>query len=127
MYSLSNIITNLTSPQDKSSWEILVRAADIRRFQPILDKQEQQPNDGVVPLVYYHTSCRNTFTLKKTLDDIQHKNGANLNDSLGGNVQPWGNSTPSTSQVYEKVCIFCQKAQKYVKGNQRDTMLRITC
>lgn len=63
--------------------------------------------------VSHHTACPNTFTLKKTVENILAKCG----DATSGcpeQQHSMRNSIPSTSRVYDPVCMLWQKC-KYVK------------
>ncbi len=85
--------TDLTSPRDEHSWKTLLRAAEIQDFVPITN----YANDESVPRVYYHTACRNTFTLKKTLDNILAK-GGDATSGCAEQRQSMRNPIPSTSR-----------------------------
>jgi len=54
---------NLTRPRDIASWNTLLAAANIKQFKPLLDIAATTC-DGNVPELYYHSQCRNLFTLK---------------------------------------------------------------
>jgi hypothetical protein len=92
-----------------------LRAAEIRAFTPITKFAE---HDGV-PHLYYHNTCRNTFGNKKELDKIIAKS-ADESSKTSSSMQRSSrrDPIPSTSRVYEAVCIFCQKDSKYLKGSR---------
>jgi hypothetical protein len=55
--------------------------------------------------------------MKKSLDSILAK-GVKIESA---SVNPRGSSSrdaPGTSRVYVKVCIFCEKSSKYLKGTK---------
>ena len=62
----------LTKLQSHDSWKVLLKAAQIRKHQPILDMVENLSEDEV-PNILYHRRCRSIFTLKSTLDQIQEQ------------------------------------------------------
>lgn len=102
---------------DNNSWKTLYEAAKIRHFKPILLLCED--NSDVFPgvSVLYHRSCRSDFTHKKSLEKFKHdvETFDNMSDS-----EPRRSSRDipscSTTRLYEKNCIFCQKVSKYIKG-----------
>ena len=115
-------ITELTSPRDENSWKTLLRAAEIQEFSPITDFSQHE--EGTVPPIYYHRSCRCTFTHKKTLASSQTKD-KNLSSEGSSHMKRKSvrNSAASTSRVYEEVCFFCHRSSKYIKStNCRDTL-----
>ena len=62
----------LTKLQSHDSWKVLLKAAQIRKYQPILELVENLSEDEV-PNILYHRRCRSIFTLKSTLDQIQEQ------------------------------------------------------
>ena len=77
-----------------------------------------------IPEVYYHRKCRSIFTMKKDLDRIhttektESRKDTESADGGEGERRVSIRGTPSTSRVYEKVCIFCEKKDKYKKGSR---------
>lgn len=55
--------TDLVSPKDEESWKTMLRAAEIRKHQEILEISKSL-SEGEVPLIYYHRKCRSYFTMK---------------------------------------------------------------
>ena len=113
----------LVNPRDQSSWVTLLRAAEIHDFQPIL---QLSAADEKIPDIFYHRECRSTFTHKKTLISLQGKNANTYQDSLY--ERQWASQrqpTSSSSRVYEKVCIFCEKSNKYIKkSHSREPLIQ---
>ena len=118
---ISDVCTKLTKPRDFESWTSLLNAAKIHNVEDIVKYEDVTE----VPEIYYHTDCRRTFTHKKILQRIQEKTE---NPSI---------STPehlktdrlkrqgqhSTTRVYDKVCIFCDKVSKYKRrSNSRESL-----
>ena len=109
---------NLTQPRDLESWRTLYDAADIQQLDAILSHDKNVlPND-----VWYHLECRKKFSHKKTLGQIL-KSRSNKEDTCEDQPAPLSEkqsrekTSSSSSRVYERVCIFCNKA-KYVKGTR---------
>ncbi|KAK9539538.1 hypothetical protein VZT92_004638 [Zoarces viviparus] len=107
-------------PQNIDSWKTLLRAAEIRKHAPILNMAKDLP-EGEIPPVQYHRKCRSIFTMKKLLDSIivrEDPRGKTAKDTPRRSSR----EAPSTSKVYDEQCIFCEKASKYLRGqNTRDT------
>ena len=112
----------LVCPNSVESWKTLRRAAEIRRHEEILAIAVNSPDE--IPEVYYHRKCRSIFTMKKDLDRIhaneKTESRKDTESAEGGEGERRASirSTPSTSRVYEKVCIFCEKKDKYKKGSR---------
>lgn len=104
----------LVSPQDLDSWNTLRRAAEIRQHAPVLEVAKGL-EEGEIPRIHYHRKCRSLFTMKKLLDSILAK-GVKIESSSIGPRRKSSRDTPSTTRVYAKVCIFCEKSSKYLKG-----------
>ena len=101
----------LVCPNSVESWKTLRRAAEIRRHEEILAIADNSPDE--IPEVCYHRKCRSIFTMKKDLDRI-HANEKTESRKDTESVEGASiRGTPSTSRVYEKVCIFCDKKDKY--------------
>lgn len=115
----------LISPQTIESWKTLLRAAQIRHHDPVLDVAKDTP-EGEVPVIHYHRKCRIIFTMKKTLDAILAKEQATTSgsSSASGDINPprQCRTTAGTSRTYSAQCIFCQ-TDKYVKGQKTREVL----
>ena len=62
----TDIEVKLTKLNSLPSWETLVNAARIRKFEPTLKiLEEVKPN--ILPDIWYHRKCRSIFTMKKDL------------------------------------------------------------
>ena len=113
---------NLVSPQNLDSWKSLLRAAEIRQHEPILELARDLP-EGEIPPVQYHRKCRSIFTMKKLLDSITKR--ADSAEPSDDRSRRSSRDAPSTSRVFEKQCIFCEKASKYLKGqNTREPLIQ---
>lgn len=111
--------TKLVSPKDSDSWKSLLRAAEIRDHAPILEIARDLP-DGVVPAVTYHRQCRSIFTMKKALDAIiANKEPKEQSTSERKSTR----EAPSQSRLYEAKCIFCDKPNKYLRGQKTRELL----
>ncbi|KAG0727937.1 hypothetical protein GWK47_033565 [Chionoecetes opilio] len=114
---------NLISPQSVDSWKTLLRAAQIRRHEPILELAEDTP-EGEIPALNYHRKCRSIFTMKKALDGILAQKEKTTNGCPeDSNPARAGRAIPSTSRTYEAECIFCQKTNKYAKRQKTREVL----
>ena len=67
--------SKLVSPKYFESWITLLRAAEIRNYDPILGMSKGLP-EGEIPAVRYHRKCRSIFTMK--LHHCQGRQGRNL-------------------------------------------------
>jgi len=109
------------NPRDQSSWVTLPRAAEIHDFQPILQLSAADEN---MPDIFHHRECRSAFAHKKTLISLQGKNVNTAQNTLY--EKQWASQrqpTSSSSRVYEKICIFCEKEQQI---HQKITLQRTT-
>lgn len=114
--------STLVSPQDLDSWKTLLRAAEIRQHAPLLDIAKDL-EEGQMPQVHYHRKCRSIFTMKKSLDSILSKGTKTAQAETGPRRS--SRDAPSTSRVYDKICIFCNKSSKYLKGeNTREPIIQ---
>ena len=119
----------LVCPDSVESWKTLRWAAEIRRREEILGIAVNSPDE--LPEVYYHRKCRSILTMKNDLDRI-HTNettegGKDTESAEDGEGKRRASirGTPSTSRVYEKVCIFCEKKDKYKKGSRtRESLMQ---
>ncbi|KAG0720428.1 hypothetical protein GWK47_048533 [Chionoecetes opilio] len=114
---------NLISPQSVDSRKTLLRAAQIRRHEPILELAEDTP-EGEIPALNYHRKCRSIFTMKKALDGILAQKEKTTNGCPeDNNPARASHAIPSTSRTYEAECIFCQKTNKYAKRQKTQEVL----
>ena len=105
-------ITDLTKPKDFNSWQTLLSAGNIHKFEAII----QYAAAETVPDIFYHNECRKSFTLKKTLNAILAKDAdLSLADKeVRRSERKSGIDTKS--RVYALKCIFCQRKDKYIRG-----------
>ena len=108
--------SDLVNPKDEESWKTLLRAAQIRNHQEIVQLSKSL-RDGEVSLIYYHLKCRSIFTMKNVLDKLsqQSSNSQTHQEQVARRVSIRGSSNISTT--YERICIFCEKP-KYFKGTR---------
>ncbi|KAG0716309.1 hypothetical protein GWK47_009996 [Chionoecetes opilio] len=104
----------LVSPQDLDSWNTLLRAAEIRQHDPVLEAAKGL-EEGGIPHIHYHRKCRSLFTMKKSLDSILAK-GVKIESASVDPRRRASRDAPSTSRIYAKVCLFCEKSSKYMKA-----------
>jgi hypothetical protein len=108
-------VNELVQLRDTTAWNTLCDAAKIRQFEPILKVAESEPNS--IPTIFYHSYCRSNFTHKRSLSKLKEAAGdsvtteANLRHSER-------KKTNDSSRVYDKICIFCEKKTKYLKGSR---------
>ena len=112
----------LTKPQDEQSWVTLQQAAKRRQFEPILNFVHDKPTG--IPDVYYHTKCRNEFIHKKSLERLS-KEQTCVNVAVTSKRRLSSRDVSATSsRVYDKMCVFCERQTKYVKGTRtRETLI----
>lgn len=94
-------------------WVTLLKAAELHDFQTILQLSAAEEN---IPDIFYHRECRSAFTCEKTLIRSQCKSANTAQDSC--HEKQWASKrqpTSISSQVYEKICIFCEQSNKYIK------------
>ena len=112
----------LVNPRDRSSWATLLRNVEIHDFQPNLQLSAAEEN---IPGIFYR-ECRSVFTHKKTLICFQGKTVNTEQDSR--HEKQWvsqGQPTSSSSGVYEKICIFCEKSNKNIKrSHSREPLIQ---
>ena len=69
-----------------------------------------------MPDIFYHNECRQSFTLKKTLNTILAKDAdLSLADKEVRRSER-KNGIDTKSRVYALKCIFCQRKDKYIRG-----------
>ena len=118
----SNDDSELVSLQSLESWNTLYRAAQIRQHLPLLEIAKCLGEGEIPEGLRYHRRCRCIFTMKKQLDSIlRNAVKATSSDDVSAesnNSRKSHRETPSTSRVYDRICIFCKKSSKYVKGQR---------
>ena len=107
--------SNLVSPRDLDSWSPLPRAARLRQHTPLLDIAAAL-SEGEVPIVFYHRKCRQIFTMKRDIEELECKSDSTT-------LQPKRHSATGkalSSRILDKSYIFCppEKLTKYVKGTR---------
>ena len=107
--------SNLVSPRDLDSWNTLLRAARLRQHTSLLDLAATL-SEGEVPIVFYHRKCRQIFTMKRDLEELEYESDSAI-------LQPKRQSARGkalSSRILDKSCIFCppDKSTKYVKGTR---------
>jgi len=104
-------------------WVTLLKAAEIHDFQTILQLSAAEKN---IPDMFYHRECQSAFISKKTLIRSQCKSANTTQDSR--HEKQWASKTQppsSISQVYEKICIFCEHSNKYIKrSHSREQLIQ---
>ncbi len=115
----------LVSLQSVDSWRTLLRAAQICNHAPVIELAKDIP-EGQIPEIYYHRKCRSIFTMKKDLDGILAKEKKTVSSCAEQTKSERAvRQAPSTSRTYDTVWIFCQKTNKYIKGqNTRDVLVQ---
>ena len=76
------ISDNLVSLHLVGSWKVLLKATTIRQREAVLKVASSLP-EGAIPNIKYHWKCRNIFTMKKLLSDINEREKINLSGNLG--------------------------------------------
>ena len=104
---------HLVELKDQASWETLLNAAKIRKFEPLteLDKNLGQSD---IPAIKYHRECRPLFTLKRDLQKLNSENDKTLLPTSLNMRSSNRNSSSSQCRECEKLpfsCIFCQKTK----------------
>ena len=85
--------------------------------------------EGEIPEhVMYHRKCRSVFTMKRDLEKIKQ-----LTEDDDDLQEPekkrhaTNRQQPSSSRIYEKICIFCEKKSKYIKSSRnREHLIQCT-
>lgn len=106
---------HMVSPQNLESWKTLLKAAEIREHGPVLELAKDLP-DGEIPAIQYHRMCRSIFTMKRLLKECIAKKAACVEPTEQGSRSSRDAPSSSTSRVFDKRCIFCEKSSKYLKG-----------
>ena len=122
MIYCSNDDGALVSPNSVESWRTLRRAAELRHYEDILGIRVNSPDE--IPEVYFHRECRSIFTMKRDLEKIisdekkESKRDAEMTADGDSQRRASMRGQPSTSRVFEKLCMFCEKRDKYKKGSK---------
>lgn len=108
----------LTALHDIRSWESLLKAAEIKQYETVLDLAEKW-KDGEIPGICYHRKCRSIFTMKKDLDRIFKAKGTTGNPEFSMSQERRSSrGPPAKGTTYDRICIFCNREGKYGKGKQ---------
>lgn len=110
----STPVENLTHPKTLESWKVLLNAAQIRNFQPILQIGAEGQD---IPKIKYESKCRNEFTHKKSLEKLKPPEDASGRTECVYRRSSLRQPDVTASTVFPKVCIFCE-SNKYVKGSR---------
>ena len=102
---------HLVELKDQASWETLLNAAKIRKFEPLieLDKNLGQSD---IPAINFHRKCRSLFTLKRDLQKLNSEHDKTLLPTSSNIRSSDRNSSSSQRRECEKLpfsCIFCKK------------------
>lgn len=109
----------LASLQDTDSRKTLLRAAQIQNHAPILEMANVIP-EGQIPPIYNHRKCHSIFTMKQLLNGILEKDKQSSSSSAEDKIpMRTAGCVSGTSRTYDRECIFCQKIDKYVKGQNK--------
>jgi len=104
----------IIAPQNNESWKTLVKAAVIRKHQPLIAIAETT-NEDEIPDIVYHRKCRGIFTMKKLLERHSSPQLTDLTGTTDTTRRSSIPQSPSTSITYEHVCIYCEKKSKFNK------------
>ena len=108
----------LNSPRDRASWDRLLKAAEIREHTGIFIKSATARDDEI-PQALYHRKRRNQLVKKRDLHAIKKVASAEKPQRKELN---WRKSsadlTSSSSHVYDPVCIFCLKSNRYLTNSK---------
>ena len=81
-------------------------------------------NEDEIPQIQYHQKCRSIFTMKKTLAKLQASKDSNVGIiDCEDATNRLNRQVPSKCRTNAPVCIFCQKENKYRKGQRTDSLL----
>jgi hypothetical protein len=110
----------LSSPQDEQSWVVLQAAARVRQFEPILNLKHDSTG---IPTLHYHRQCRAEFTHNKSLASLSKQETSTAEDNTPKPRESSRQVRTTHTRVYDKICIFCQKTTKYMRGsNSREPL-----
>lgn len=115
--------TELATLQGLESWKTLLRAAEIRQHTTLLEIARGL-GESEVPQIQYHRKCRSIFTMKKLLETITHRGiqnqGADVKAKDTG-TRKSSRDAPSTSRVYERLCIYVSSVTAQANTCQEHT------
>ena len=94
----------LVTLSNTEAWNTLLNAVQIRQHSKILNLVGSEQENGY-PVVKYHKSCREMFTLKRNLDKRRSFR------------EKGGSSSKVDKVILPAKCIFCRK-EKYVKNSR---------
>ena len=108
----------------EESWKTLLRAAEIRNHQEILELSKSL-SEGEVPFIHYHRKCRSIFTMKKLLDKLsqQSSNSQTQQEKVARRVSIQGSYIRAHLYFLWKAKIF----QGYKESWAFSTMPRYAC
>ena len=100
-----DIDSKLVSPTNFESWVMLLRAAEVRSYDPILDINKGLTK-GEIPDVQYHRKCCSIFTMKKLSTPLLSRTSTKkvYNTLL--------ESHPDTHPAHQGYMRMCSKYQK---------------
>ena len=115
--------SDLVNPKDEESWKTLLRAAQIRNHQEIVQLSKSL-RDGEVSLIYYHRKCRSIFAMKNVLHKLSQpsSNSQTHQEQVGRRVSIRGSSNISTT--YERNCIFGEKPKNFKGTRNRERLVQ---
>ena len=117
---------HLVELKDQASWETLLNAAKIRKFEPLIELAKNLGQSGI-PAIKYHRKCRSLFTLKRDLQKLNSENDKTLLPTSSNIRSSNRNSSSSQRRGCEKLpfsCIFCQKTKR-VRGTETKEKLNL--
>ena len=112
------------------SWQSLLKAANIRKHETLLQIAKTVP-DNVVPHMFYHRQCRILFMMKRDLHQIMENEEIDkeINETTSKMILHRMKCLVSegTSCVYAKICMIYDKKVKYMKGiHTREPLTKCT-
>ena len=117
---------HLVELKDRASWETLLNAAKIRKFEPIIEI-DKNLGESDIPAIKYHRKCRSLFTLKRDLQKLNSENDKTLLSTSSNIRSSNRNSTSLQRRECEKLpfnCIFCQSTKR-IKGTETKEKLNL--
>lgn len=107
----------------------MLKAAEICNQKAILNVARNTNEEEIPANVLYHRKCRNVFTMKKGLDKISRSTVKDADDVQEPESKRYATSRqpPSSSRIYEEICIFCEKKSKYLRSSRnRERLIQCT-
>lgn len=102
----TNDFDDLTALHDIRSWESLLKEAEIRQYEPVLDLAEKW-KDGEIPGICYHRKCRRILPMKKDLARIFKAKGTTGNPEFSMSQERRSSrGPPAKGTAYDRICIF---------------------